>query len=153
MRLSSTAAGRTPHLAGSCVDFESQMEPCAHAPVMAGTYFDYPRISGPGQGFQPDVGNTTAPGPATIHVRRKVRKARAASTGEQAEGTQSSIVKVLLVAAQLTIAQIGIAVASGPEGHVVIAMIAEPLERCKRCARGELAIENTRDSGQNPAPS
>lgn len=117
------------------------MEPCAHAPVMAGTYFDYPRISGPGQGVQPDVGNTTAPGPATIHVRRKVRKARAASTGEQAEGTQSSIVKVLLVAAQLTIAQIGIAVAWGPEGHVVIAMIAEPLERCKRCARGELAIE------------
>src|SRR6476660_9034474 len=97
------------------------MEPCAHAPVMAGTYFDYPRISGPGQGVQPDVGNTTAPGPATIHVRRKVRKARAASTGEQAEGTQSSIVKVLLAAEQLTIAQ--------------------PLERCKRCARGELAIE------------
>jgi hypothetical protein len=48
---------------------------------------------------------------------------------------------VLLVAAQLTIAQIGIAVAWGPEGHVVIAMIAEPLERCNRCARGELAIE------------
>ncbi|MGB6438993.1 MAG: hypothetical protein WBE89_06650, partial [Methyloceanibacter sp.] len=57
-------------------------------------------------------------------------------TGGQAEGTQSSIVKVLLVAAQLTIAQIGIAVTWGPEGHVVIAMIAEPLERCKRCARG-----------------
>jgi hypothetical protein len=63
---------------------------------MAGTYFDYPRISGPGQGVQPDVGNTTAPGPATIHVRRKVRnlggtkrEERPSVTGiEHLDGTQ-----------------------------------------------------------------
>src|SRR6476620_6170552 len=103
------------------------MEPCAHAPVMAGTFSTIREFRARDKAFSLMWETPQLQARRRSMFGAKCERHAPLPTGEQAEGTQSSIVKVLLVAAQLTIAQIGIAVAWGPEGHVVIAMIAEPL--------------------------